>query len=175
MDHVLTKRGITIPVAVNEELTILDTADLTLLPEKENYDQEKLRKGLDAEMAAMHAHDVYEPVLRESLTYEEQQNIIKTRWLLKEKGDDVKARLIVQDYERQVPDRDDIYASTPGMTTVKLLLTHALQRNWDIVLGDITTAFLHASLDKNYHVLPPKEYYPEKVTWYGNYEKHYMV
>ena len=35
-----------------------------------------------------------------------------------------------------------------------------------ILLGDISTAFLHASLDYEFYVWPPKEYYPgQKVLW----------
>ena len=47
VEHVLTKRGKAIEVSVNEETTLLDTADLTTMPEEHNYDEKKLRDGLD--------------------------------------------------------------------------------------------------------------------------------
>ena len=80
----------------------------------------------------------------------------------KNKVHEVRARLVVKDYWRSVPDRDDIYASTPLLLTVKLLLLIALQFGFGILLGDISTAFLHAPLLADFFVWPPKEYYPAR-------------
>ena len=89
-----------------------------------------------------------------------------TRFHLRDKGDECRARLVVQDYWRTVEDRDEIYASTPLLTTVKLVLLIALQFGYRIILGDISTAFLHAWLDYEVYVCPPKEYYPHRhVLW----------
>ena len=110
-------------------------------------------------------HDAYDETPLWKLTPEERKNIIKTRWVLKRKpNDDIRTRLVAQDYNMKVADKDDIYASTPGITTLKILLTQAVQRGWEIVLGDISAAFLHAPLDKTYYVLPPIEYYPQQET-----------
>ena len=48
----------------------------------------------------------------------------------------------------------------------------ALRRDWEVLFGDVSTAFLHALLDEgeDIHVEPPAEYYPNedpemKVAW----------
>eukprot|EP00439_Symbiodinium_sp_Y106_P076638 s968_g15.t2 len=42
-----------------------------------------------------------------------------------------------------------------------LLLVMALARSWEISLADISTAFLHASIEEPVFVWPPSEYYPQ--------------
>lgn len=91
---------------------------------------------------------------------------VTTRFVCKEKGGDVRARCVAQDYWREIGDQDSIYASTPLLVTVKLLLLIALQCGFSILLGDTSTAFLHAAVLTDYFVWPPKEYYPDgNVLW----------
>ncbi|CAE7380121.1 unnamed protein product, partial [Symbiodinium pilosum] len=84
----------------------------------------------------------------------------------------------VQDFQmfdeiavEQVPDElslhsDEIFASTPSLTTLKLLLVLAMAFNWHIAVGDVSTAFLHASVDSDIFVIPPLEFYPQGgVLW----------
>ena len=48
----------------------------------------------------------------------------------------------------------------------KTLLTLAVARGWHVTLADVSTAFLHASMDGEVLVLPPVEYYPSgDVVW----------
>ena len=95
-------------------------------------------------MDAMQSFDVYEEVLASELPPEILQGAIETRFECKNKDDEVRARLVVKDYWREVEDKDNMYASTPLLATVKLLLLVALQFGFGILFGDISTAFLHA-------------------------------
>eukprot|EP00439_Symbiodinium_sp_Y106_P019913 s3222_g2.t1 len=47
------------------------------------------------------------------------------------------------------------------MVTMRLLLCMALARNWGITMGDVSTALLHALMNEEVFVWPPKEFYPE--------------
>ena len=61
---------------------------------------------------------------------------------------------------------DNLLASTPSLVTMRLLLCMALARNWGITMGDVSTAFLHALMNEEVFVWPPKEFYPEgKCLW----------
>ena len=63
-------------------------------------------------------------------------------------------------------EEDNLLASTPSLVTMRLLLCMALARNWGITIGDVSTAFLHALMNEEVFVWPPKEFYPEgKCLW----------
>ena len=82
--------------------------------------------------------------LQTTLTAEQHNKIIKSRWVLRQKGDIVWARIIANWYTEEVKDNDDIYAATPIYCVLRLLLTMSLVNNWKVRAGDISTAFLHA-------------------------------
>eukprot|EP00971_Amphidinium_carterae_P188781 3747381-Amphidinium_carterae.1 len=65
------------------------------------------------------------------------------------------------DSSQFIEDPDLIYAATPHMSALKLLLTIATQRQWMITVTDIQAAFLNACVDvaEVTHVKPPKEFY----------------
>jgi hypothetical protein len=59
------------------------------------------------------------------------------------------------------------FASTPSLTTLKLLFTLSVAFGWDVSNKDISTAFLHALITgEDIYVIPPAEYYPDQnVVW----------
>ena len=75
---------------------------------------------------------------------------------------ELRMRLVVQGcfQDSSSIDVDSIYASTPSLVTLRLLLVMALARSWEISLADISTAFLHATIEEVV-VWPPAEYYPQ--------------
>jgi hypothetical protein len=95
--------------------------------------------------------------------------VIPSRFVNKWKNSKVKSRLVVQAYNEQVDDRDDIYAATPLISALKVLLLLSLSLSWSIVGFDVNTAFLHASIPESSFVFiwPPKEYASENdsVVW----------
>ena len=124
---IVTKKGQAIDLAVNEETTQLDEPILVDMFHYGHLDEKKLKVGLQKEMEAMRNFDVYTEVDKDSLSPETLQGAIDTRFECKNKDDEARARLVVKDYWREVSDKDDIYASTPLLLTVKLLLLIALQ------------------------------------------------
>ena len=76
---------------------------------------------------------------------------------------ELRMRLVVQGYfqDSSSIDADSIYASTPSLVTLRLLLVMALARSWEISPADISAAFLHASIEEPVFVWPPSEYYSE--------------
>jgi hypothetical protein len=95
------------------------------------------------------------------------KTVIPTIWVHRAKGLEVKSRLVVQGYKQVIADKDDTYASTPSVVTLKLLLTLALSKSWFVLGGDVSAAFLHADwVGEDILVFPPAEFYPQGgVLW----------
>ena len=53
-------------------------------------------------------------------------------------------------------EEDNLFAFTPSLVTMRLLLCMASARNWGITMGDVSTAFLHALTNEEVFVWPPK-------------------
>ena len=119
------------------------------------------------EMESMKHFDVYEELPHNRLTPAQIKGAIKTRWVNRLKGDEVRCRLVAKGYDQLINDKDDTYASTPLLNTLKILLLFGMQKNYRMRFGDVSTAFLHATLnDESLYVVPPHEYYPDgKVYW----------
>eukprot|EP00438_Fugacium_kawagutii_P005573 Skav228719 [mRNA] locus=scaffold1830:163434:164903:- [translate_table: standard] len=111
---------------------------------------------------------VFEEVSDSKLSEEQLASAISTRWVKVRKHDgSVRCRLVVRGYDQVVEDLDDTFASTPSLTTLKLLLTLAVAFGWKITTLDISTAFLHALVTgEDIFVIPPLEFYPQGgVLW----------
>jgi hypothetical protein len=166
---VSTKKGHAIDVATNDATDELKLDDPLLTDSMmSEFPTDKLREGMNEEMDSMRHFNVYTELRATDLTDEERRQAIKTRWVLRWKGNKVRARLVAKGYSQRVDDPDDTYASTPLLTTLKLLLLFGLDRKFRMRLGDISTAFLHATLREDEKILikPPEEYYPGKdVYW----------
>ena len=52
-------------------------------------------------------------------------------------------------------DQDDVFASTPTLVTLRVLLLMTLSRCWTATTCDISTAFLHAPMTKRIAPLEP--------------------
>ena len=116
---------------------------------------------MDAEMASLREFDVFvETTIRKM---EDSGIIIPLKWVQQWKGADVKARLVANGFVQHGLDPDSTYASTPALSIAKVLLSLAASHQWDVRLGDVSTAFLHAELpdDEMVYVHPPPEYYSD--------------
>eukprot|EP00435_Cladocopium_sp_Y103_P063364 s1247_g25.t1 len=116
----------------------------------------------------MKAQQVYAEVPFSNLTKAQQSKVTKSRWVLRQKGNSVRARIVAKGYTEEVNDNGDIYASTPISCVLRLLLTLALTFNWIVRTGDISTAFLHAkAATEELFMFPPTEFYnPEdNIVW----------
>ncbi len=98
--------------------------------------------------------------LKEFNTYEEVedtgQNRISTRWVLCEKSNNVRARLVARGFEEETSDRCD--SPTVAKCTLRVFLALAVSKSWQVKTTDIKSAFLQGkTLEREVYIIPPKE------------------
>ena len=94
------------------------------------------------------------------------QKVIPMRWLLHDrpmKG--IKARMVVQDINRG--GHQDTFAASPTTLGQRLLMRMSVVNGWGLVVGDVSTAFLHAPLPEGSVVLvePPPSLKKKGYVW----------
>ena len=89
----------------------------------EGFDKQKTTKGMKNEIDSMKKQQVYMKVDINTLTPEQRKNIRQSRWVLRDKGNNVRARIVAKGYTESVKDLDDIYAPTPIFCVLRTLLT----------------------------------------------------
>ena len=160
---VATKKGTHITAQSCEDPTEAITEHILLEPIVNNtdgLDKQKTIEGMKKEIEQMKAQQVYTEVSYNTLTPEQQTNIIQSRWVLRDKGNTVRARIVAKGYTETISDMDDIYASTPIFCVLRLLLTLSINNGWTIQTGDISVAFLHAlAATSDLYMYPPTEFY----------------
>ncbi|KAG6446041.1 hypothetical protein O3G_MSEX004231 [Manduca sexta] len=92
---------------------------------------------------------------------------IETKWVFRTKQDgSKKARLVVKGFQQESNNGLDIYSPVAKLTTIRLLLSQAINNNWEIRQLDIPTAFLNGTLDSEVYIKIPEGvniYNKEKV------------
>ena len=171
VDEVVGKDGTKIDVEVNAEEGELDQEmrlSEPLLWESE-FPPEAERKGMMKEMDSMKNFEVYDEVKVDECTQEQIDGALDCRWVKVWKSEDeLRCRVVVRGcfQNAEKSEEDNLFASTPSLVTMRLLLRMALARNWGITMDDVSTAFLHALMSEEVFVWPPKEFYPEgKCLW----------
>ena len=110
------------------------------------------------------------------MTQEEVDSAISMKWVKSWKGAEVTCRLVARGFDQYIEDKDDTVASTPSLSTLKLLIALSIAMNLDVVVADVSTAFLHATLWQKILVIPPKEYSPlaikEGIVWPERFAKN---
>ena len=85
--------------------------------------------------------------------------LLGTRWVLVQKPDKVRARLVCKDFRSAGLSsfREEFYSPTAGLESLRLLLALAHQKQWFMCTADVSTAFMFASLGDAYQAvaLPP--------------------
>ena len=146
---VTTKSDLEVPVHVNQderELLLAKTLENPQVWYETEFAYEEEVAGMKKEMLSMKNFDVFDEVPTSSLSEEALSEAISTRWVNVRKSDGtVRCRIVVRGYTQQVDDRDELFASTPSLTTLKLLLTLSSAFGWHIATGDVSTAFLRAA------------------------------
>ena len=167
------KHGLEVPVSVNQ-----DEKELLLTKNLENpylwygteFPKELEVEGMRKEMKSMINFDVFTEVSVAQLNQDQLSSAISSKWVKTRKPDgSVRCRLVCRGFNQVVDDPDQTFASTPGLTTSKLLLTLAVTFGWDVFTGDISTAtaFLHALITgEDIFIIRPSEFYPDQnVVW----------
>ena len=165
---VTTKQDLEVPVAVNQdekELLLMKTLENPHIWYSTEFPREEEAAGMTKEMKSMRDFGVFDEVDIDKVPREALESAISTRWVKLRKPDGtVRCRIVARGYTQQVEDKDETFASTPSLTTLRLLLTLAVAKGWHISIGDISTAFLHALVNEDFYVIPPLEFYPEGRT-----------
>jgi hypothetical protein len=123
--------------------------------ESNELDPTLVKEEITTEVLSLDNFDVY--ALQLVAERPQGSTVLSTRWVLKlEDMALVKARLVVRGYEQAFT--DTLTSSpTPSLTTLLTLLTLAVSTDLVINTGDVSTAFLHATLKEEVFVLPPPE------------------
>ena len=167
---VTTKHELEVPVHINQdekELLLMKTLENPQLWQHSEFPEEEEKAAMTKEMKSMQHFGVFEEVDVDKVPAELLDKAISTRWVKVRKTDGtLRTRLVVRGYTQEVADKDETFASTPSLTTLRLLLTLAVAKGWSVSTGDISTAFLHANVEGDFYVIPPLEFYPEgKTLW----------
>ena len=167
---VTTKHELEVPVHVNQdekELLLMKTLENPQLWQHSEFPEKEEKAAMTKEMKSMQHFGVFEEVDVDKVPAELLDEAISTRWVKVRKTDGtLRTRLVVRGYTQEVADKDETFASTPSLTTLRLLLTLAVAKGWSVSTGDISTAFLHANVEGDFYVIPPLEFYPEgKTLW----------
>ena len=134
----------------------------------DGLDKQKTIERMKQEILSMKQQQVYMEVDINTLTPEQRKNIIQSRWIPRDKGNKVRARIAAKGFTETTNGLDDIYASTPLFCVLRTFLTLACNNGWIGITGDISTAFLHAAAaTADLYMYPPKEFYnPEdNIVW----------
>jgi len=123
---------------------------MVTLPRKRHEDPDCM-KAKEIELQKLQSFSVYDEVP------ECGQTCISTRWILWNKGDEVRARLVARGFEEDTS-RIDVDSPTVGKSTVRMLLAIASSKHWNIKSTDIKSAFLQGNaLQREVYICPPKE------------------
>ena len=100
------------------------------------------------EVECIQAKQVELEKLKNFQTYEEVddlgQNWVSTTWVLWQKGDEVRARLVARGYEEEGDVRKD--SPTTGKSTMRLFLTITASKGWIVKATDIKSTFLQGKV-----------------------------
>ena len=119
---------------------------------------ENFSKAEEAELSAFSELKVWELVPKPK-----GANVVGTRWVYDVKVDSsgavsrYKARLVAQGFsQKEGIDYNETFAPTMHVKTMRVLLALAARENLEVHQYDISTAFLHASLQETVYVRQPK-------------------
>lgn len=119
-----------------------------------NYEEAiKSKEWTDAIEKELNAHE-------KMSTWDDQdmpegEKAIDTKWVFRTKENNVKkARLVAKGYQEKV--EEPIYSPVAKLSTVRLLVSLAIQNDWKITQMDVPTAFLNGKLEKSVYIKIPQ-------------------
>ena len=135
VDEVVGKDGTKIDVEVNAEEGELDQEMRLSEPLlwESVFPPEAERRGMMKEMDSMKNFEVYDEVKVDECTQEQIDGALDCRWVKVWKSEDeLRCRVVVRGCFQNVEksEEDNLFASTPSLVTMRLLLCMALARNW---------------------------------------------
>eukprot|EP00971_Amphidinium_carterae_P149924 2972312-Amphidinium_carterae.1 len=136
-----------VSVAVPMEKNVLDykyinQADYQDLVDEdtgEPRDAQKVAEGLNREMKFLNEQTLGEIVDRNAA----KSTVWTARWVHRVKGEGVRARYVARQFKNATDEvESDVYAATPRLETIRLLIAWALVNGHEIRTGDFSVAFM---------------------------------
>lgn len=96
----------------------------------------------------------------------EDKKIVEVKWIYRIKSNGIyKARVVAKGFQQLYEENEEIYSPVARMTTLKVLLSTACVKNWQIEQMDVETAFLNGQIKSEVYIYPPDGYdvQPNKV------------
>ena len=125
-------------------------------------DPSKIRSARREEMDGFKKMEVYEHVLREDAKRDKDGKFIGVRWVDTLKGEDVRSRLVAQEFAKK-DKRNDLYAPTPPLSSARWLVSRCASGNRGgdagrrLMLIDVKKAFLYGKIERSVYVDLPEE------------------
>ena len=145
-----------------EEAEKKELAYIVFIP-KEDWDKPFVLEAKEKELSNFRSYGAYREV-RDCGQYR-----MSSQWIITEKlyGDVIgaKARLVVHGNQEKAELQSD--SPTVSKQTLRLQFALAAQFGWEVVMADVTSAFLQSDiLDREIYVQPPKDAAPPGVIWF---------
>ena len=119
-------------------------------------------KARAEEMKGFKEKKVYTYVKKEVAKADKEGKIVGVRWVDILKGNDVRSRLVAQEFASS-DERDDIFAATPPLAATKVLLSDFCSRSahgcrdLKIMILDVKKAFLYGDIEDKIYIKLPAE------------------
>ena len=129
---------------------------------EDGYDLVLVQAAKEQELQRFKEMNVYEEMPRSRVAEYSEPVTVGARWVITNKGTKekpvIKARLVAQEFAHDR--RADLYAGTPGLSTVKLLMSNFATRRaqgWELMVADVKSAFLYGDATRNIFVNVPED------------------
>jgi hypothetical protein len=152
------ERGVNLDTVCGWERAEEEDVNLVLVP-KHRHSEEKCDKAKQTELKKLQDFNTYEEV------DDVGQFRISTTWVIWDKGDEMRARLVARGYEDMQEYPKD--SPTIGKSAVRVVLAITASKGWTIRTTDIRSAFLQGKqIERDVYLTPPKEAEVKKgVIW----------
>ena len=135
-----------------------DTLTQTIFKIGECANESKITKAKETEMNSLQEFGVYTEVK------DCGQSTISTRWVVTEKGEKVKARLVARGFEDYFETKRD--SPTVTKPSLRILFCLCASYGWKIESLDITSAFLQSDkMDRDVYIKPPADFRKRGLIW----------
>ena len=152
----LAKKYQTVEEPIDESMEVAwdDVSGATL-------DPKQVKRARAEEVEYIHKMHLYDKVPIEECRKKTGKNPISTRWIDISKGDNqspnYRSRLVAR--EINTHKRDDLFAATPPLEALKMIISLTATGNHGevIMVNDISRAFFHAKVTRDVYVQIPQE------------------
>jgi hypothetical protein len=137
-------------------------------------DLEKVVSGRLKELKKFEERRVYVHVPRQEALRDKAGKFVKTRWVQTVKGDEVRCRLVAQEFAHGDP-REDLFAGTPPLFAARMVVSRTATKRANqhtLMVLDVSCAFLYAPIKRTVYIeLPEEDSKSSSGEWVGRLEK----